>query len=150
MGEYRDNPYSQFNFLVSLGDIDPGQVRAGFTEVSGLELSVETIEYRNGNEATNAVRKMPGMTKYGNVTLKRGVIGSTDLFDWIREARDGSPEVRRTVVIQLLSEDRQSTAQTWTLRNALPMKYVGPTLSAQANEVAMEELVLACEGLELE
>ena len=148
MAVYRENPYSQFNFLVSLGQADPNEPQAGFSEVSGLGVEVTPIEYRNGNERSNWPRKLPGLAKVSDVTLKRGLIGSTDLYDWIRQAINGDPQLRRDVEISLLSEDRQATVQSWKLTNAWPMKYSGPTLSATTNEVAMEELVLTCEGFE--
>ena len=150
MATYRENPYSQFNFLVNLGEVDPASPQGGFNEVSGLSLEVEVIEYRNGNEANNAPRKLPGLAKYGDVTLKRGVIGSLDLFDWFRQASDGDHNLRRDVTIQHLAEDRQTIVQTWKLTNAWPRKYSGPALSAQGNDVAIEELVLACERIDTE
>lgn len=148
MAVFRDNPYSRFNYLVNLGAGDPGSVQAGFAEVAGLSIDVQVIEYRNGNERSSAPRKLPGLSKVGDVTLKRGVIGATDLFDWLRTARDGNPE-RRNVVVQLLSEDRQTVAQEWRLLNAWPVKYSGPDLAATTNDVAIEELVLTAEGLDV-
>jgi phage tail-like protein len=145
---FRDNPYSRFNYLVNLGAGDSGSVQAGFAEVAGLSIDVQVIEYRNGNERSSAPRKLPGLSKVGDVTLKRGVIGATDLFDWLRTARDGNPE-RRNVVVQLLSEDRQTVAQEWRLLNAWPVKYSGPDLAATTNDVAIEELVLTAEGLDV-
>jgi len=147
---FRENPYSRFNYLVDLGGgSDAGSVQAGFAEVSGLSIDVEVIEYRNGNDPSNAPRKLPGLSKVGDVTLKRGVIGSTDLFEWLRTAIHGKPE-RRNVTVRLLSEDRERVVQEWRLRNAWPRKYSGPELSATANEVAIEQLVLACEDFEME
>lgn len=148
MAVFRDNPYSRFNYLVNLGAGDSGSVQAGFAEVAGLSIDVQVIEYRNGNERSSAPRKLPGLSKVGDVTLKRGVIGATDLFDWLRTARDGNPE-RRNVVVQLLSEDRQTVAQEWRLLNAWPVKYSGPDLAATTNDVAIEELVLTAEGLDV-
>ncbi|MGF1609188.1 MAG: phage tail protein [Kiloniellales bacterium] len=148
MAVFRENPYSRFNFLVNLGTGDEGSVRGGFAEVTGLSLEVQVIEYRNGNERRNAPRKLPGLAKVGEITLKRGVIGSNDLFDWLRTARDGMPE-RRDVTVQLQSEDRTTVAQEWRLLNAWPTRYRGPELSATTNDVAIEELVLTCEGLDI-
>ena len=84
----RDNPYIAFNFLVNLGTGDTGSIQAGFQEVSGLNMEVNIADYRNGNEATNHVRKVIGMHSFGDVTLKRGLIGALDLWEWIR-ARAG-------------------------------------------------------------
>ena len=151
MATFRERPYSQFNFLVDLGTGDADSVQAGFQEVSGLGLEFTPAEYRNGNESLNAVRKINGMYKVPDVTLKRGVIGATDLYEWINQVRDGAQgESLRTVTIELLGEDRTSTAAAWVLEGARPMKYTGPTLNGKGNEVAIEELVLACENLRIE
>jgi phage tail-like protein len=148
MAVLRDTPYGGFNFRVQLG-ADPGSVLAGFYEVSGLAAEVGVTEYRSGNDASNAPRKVLGLAKYSDVTLKRGLIGSTDLWDWFRTARDGAPE-RRDVVIQLLSEDHTQVVMAWRLRGCFPVKYVGPTLRATASDVAVEELVLSVERVDVE
>jgi phage tail-like protein len=145
----RERPYSQFNYLVDFG-VDPTSVQAGFQEVSGLGLEVTVAEYRNGNEKDNAPRKITTGYKVTDVTLKRGVIGESSLWDWLNEVRNGSQEALRTVTIQLLSEDRQTVAQAWKLSNARPTKYTGPTLSGKGTETAIEELVLACERVDAE
>lgn len=151
MATFRDRPYSQFNFLVDLGTGDTETPQAGFQEVSGLGLEFTPAEYRNGNEASNAPRKINGMFKIPDVTLKRGVIGATDLYEWLEQIRTGQQQDSlRTVRIQLLSEDRTETAATWVLDGARPMKYTGPSLNGKGNEVAVEELVLACENLRME
>ena len=151
MATFRERPYSQFNFLVDLGTGDTDTPQAGFQEVSGLGLEFTPAEYRNGNEPTNAPRKVNGMFKVPDVTLKRGVIGATDLYDWINQIRDGlQQDSLRTVRIQLLSEDRGAVAATWVLENARPMKYTAPSFNGKGNEVAIEELVLACENLRME
>lgn len=151
MATFRERPYSQFNFLVDLGTGDTDTPQAGFQEVSGLGLEFTPAEYRNGNEPTNAPRKINGMFKVPDVTLKRGVIGATDLYEWINQIRDGlQQDSLRTVRVQLLSEDRSEVAATWVLEGARPMKYTGPSLNGKGNEVAVEELVLACENLRME
>jgi len=148
MAVFRERPYGCFNFRVDFGD-GAGEAQSGFTEVSGLSAEAESIEYRNGAEAQLAPRKLSGLTKYGDVTLKRGVIGSTSFWDWFRATRDGAPE-RRNVVVQLVSEDRTNVVVSWKLRNAFPIKYVGPTLDARTSEVAIESLTLSVEGIEVE
>ena len=80
MAEFRERPYGQFNFLVDLGTGDTSSAQAGFQEVSGLGMEITVAEYRNGNEKDNAPRKMTGMYKVPDITLKRGVIGSTGMF----------------------------------------------------------------------
>jgi phage tail-like protein len=106
------------------------------------------IEYREGADRVNTARKLPGLAKYPNVTLKRGITGSTDLFEWWKSVRDGQVQ-RRNVTITLLDEQRQAVLR-WHLRDAWPVKIEGPTLNATGNEVAIETLELAHEGLEIE
>src|SRR6476661_519115 len=126
----RDNPYSAFNYIVSLGgtqgDGSLGTVIGGFSDVSGLGVDVSYSEYRNGNEKFNTVRKIPNTHKLDDVTVKRGLVGSDDLFAWLKTVRDGTADPRQ-VTITLLDEARPSVA-TWTLRNAQPKKWSGPTL----------------------
>jgi phage tail-like protein len=151
MAEFRERPYSQFNFLVSIGGGSTDDVKAGFQEVSGLGVEVTVAEYRNGNEKLNAPRKINGMFKVPDVTLKRGVIGAEDLYEWLSEVQDGKQDDSlRTVKIELLSEDRSSTAVTWRLVNARPLKYTGPSLNGKGTDVAVEELAISCENIELE
>jgi len=150
MAEFRERPYSQFNYLVDLGTGDTESPQAGFQEVSGLGMEITVAEYRNGNEKDNAPRKITGTYKVPDVTLKRGVIGSLDLYQWLNEIRNGSQNSLRNVTIQLQSEDHNTIAMTWSLKNARPIKYTGPSLSAKGTDVAVEELVLACERIEME
>jgi phage tail-like protein len=153
MAEWRANPYLQFNFLVNLGPgaNDPGQNDAGFQEVSNIGTEVAVTEYRNGNEKRNNVRKITGLNKSTDVTMKRGVMGTLTLFNWLKAIREGDQNGgMRTVVIQLQSEDRKAIAQTWTLHGARIMKYVCGPFSAKGNDVAMEELTLAYEWLDIE
>jgi phage tail-like protein len=140
----RDNPYLNFNFVVDIGLGD----ELGFSEVEAPSGEIEVIEYREGADRVNTARKLPGLAKYPNVTLKRGVTGGTDLFEWWKSARDGQVQ-RRNVTITLLDEQRQPVLR-WLLRNAWPVKIDGPSLNATGNEVAIESLELAHEGLELE
>jgi phage tail-like protein len=151
MATFRNNPYGAFNFLVSLGgtqgDGGEGAIVGGFSDVSGLGVDVSYSEYRNGNEKFNTVRKVPNTHKLDDITLKRGLVGSTDLFEWIKTVRDGTADPRN-VTITLMDEARNPVA-VYTLRNAQPKKYTGPTLAAKGGgEVAMEELSLVHEGIE--
>ena len=152
MPVFRDNPYPAFNYVVSLGDAqgsgELGAIIGGFSDVSGLGMEVKYSEYRNGNEKVSTVRKIPNTHTVDDVTLKRGVVGSTDVFDWLRTVRDGVADAR-TVTITLLDESRQDTVCTWTLRRAQPKKWTGPTMAAKGGgDVAMEEIVLVHEGIE--
>ncbi|MBB5019131.1 phage tail-like protein [Chitinivorax tropicus] len=149
MATMRDNPYGAFNYTVSLGEGDEASVVAGFSDVSGLGNEQNYSEYRNGNEKFNTVRKIPNTFKNDDVTLKRGLIGSTDLFEWIKRVREGVYEPRQ-VTVTLLDEARQPVA-TFRLRNAQPKKWTGPTLAAKGGgEVAMEELQLVHEGIDFQ
>ena len=151
MAEFRERPYSQFNYLVTLGDEDPASPNAGFQEVSGLGLEINVAEYRAGNSRENGPMKIHGTFKATDVTLKRGVIGATDLTEWLFQVRDGAQaDALRNVTIELLSEDRQTTAMTWKLGNSRPIKYTAPSLNAKGTDVAIEELVLACERIDVE
>jgi phage tail-like protein len=150
MATFRDTPYAAFNFLVEL---EPGQgkeVFAGFSEASGLNLEITVAEYRAGNDPVNYVRKIPGITKSGDVTLKRGVIGASNLYEWIDTVRRGDiASAKRTVQVKLLNETRSDVVVTWTLRGAMPLKWTGPSLAAKGGgDVAIEEFVLSVESLE--
>jgi phage tail-like protein len=146
----RDRPYAQFNFLVDLGTGQTEGPDAGFMECGPIETSVDLIEYRNGNERENAVRKVTGLNRAADVTLKRGIIGSLGLYEWLNQIRNGDQSAIRTVVIQLLSEDHTQVVQTWKLLRARIVKHVSGPLNAKATDVAMEELTLAYERLEME
>jgi phage tail-like protein len=144
----RTTPYGAFNFLVNLnGPRGEDQILGGFSDVSGLSTEITIAEYRNGNDKPNHVRKVPGIYKTGDVTLKRGIVDSTDLWAWITQTREQGIAARRTVVITLRDE-MGTSVQKWTLTGVVPMKYTGPTLAAKGGgDVAMEELVLSSESL---
>ena len=149
MAELRERPYSQFNFLVDLGTGDNDSPQAGFQEVGGLSMEITAAEYRNGKEKNNAPRKIVGIHKVPDVTLKRGVIRSVDLYEWWDEVHNGSPEALRTVTVQLQNEDRTSIVQEWKLTNTRPVKYTGPSRGPKGTDLAIEELVLSCERIDL-
>ncbi|MGD2205803.1 MAG: phage tail protein [Anaerolineae bacterium] len=139
----RDDPYAQFNFLVELD----GLAVAGFTEVSGLTAESDVIEYRNGNDEAT-VRKLPGLRKYSNITLKRGYTQNLELWEWRKTAEDGQTE-RRDGVIVLLDEARQPVLR-WIFRSGWLSKYEGATLNSTTNEAAIESIEIVHEGLVLE
>ncbi len=145
----RDKPYSQFNFLVDVG-IDPTGPIGGFQEVSGLGMEITVAEYRAGNKKDGAPDKIHGTYKVPDVTLKRGVMGDDSLYSWLDAVRNGDQDEIRTVTISLLSEDRETTAQSWTLTGARPIKYTGAQLAGNGTDVAVEEFVLACERIDME
>src|SRR6266446_2982263 len=122
MAELRDRPYVQFNFLVDLGTGNTEGPDAGFQEVSGIGMEVTVAEYRNGNEKENSVRKITGLNKSTDVTLKRGVIGSLNLYNWLNQIRNGNQTAFRTVTIQLQNEDHTAVVATWKLLRARIIK----------------------------
>lgn len=143
----RTTPYGAFNFVVNF---DGGELFGGFSDVSGIGTELTIAEYRNGNDRENHTTKSAGLTKFNDVTLKRGVVSSIALFQWVKAARTQGPAAKKNITILLLDEAQQPV-QSWILRGVLPMKYTGPTLAAKGGgEVAMEELVLSSEGLEME
>lgn len=150
MAVVRDRPYVQFNFHVNLGDGVTNTPQAGFQEVSGIGMEVTITEYRPGNYAFNNVIKTAGLNKATDVTLKRGVIGSLDLYRWLDDVRNGASNGLRTVTVELKNEDRSQTVQTWRLINARIMKHVSGPFNAKGTDVAMEELTLSYERLEME
>lgn len=151
MAVQRDDPYGAFNFLVDLGTGDTESVSAGFQEVSGLNTEMTQAEYRNGNEKLNHPRKISGMYKVGDVTLKRGMIGATDLYEWIDQTRKGDQAAMRSVTISLQDEAHDGPVMTWRLTRARPMRYTAPSLNGKGGtDVAIEELVVSCEDLVIE
>jgi phage tail-like protein len=136
----RDDPYKAFNFLV---EID-GVALAAFSEVSGLESETEVIEYRAGGES-NAVRKLPGLTKHANLVLRRGVTQDAELWNWRKTVVDGKVD-RRNGSIVLLDDDRTEILR-WNFFHGWISKWAGPTLNAKGNEVAIETIEIAHEGL---
>ena len=146
----RDNPYGAFNFIVRLGtDGGEDQIVGGFSDVSGLGNEVKYSEYRNGNDPENHVRKVANTESTDDVTLKRGVIGDLRLFEWLKATREGAHDPR-TVTITLLSEAKEPAVR-YVLTSAQPKKWVGPTLAAKGGgEVAMEELQLVAERIDVE
>ena len=150
MAVLRDNPYGEFNFLVDLGTGATEGPEAGFQECSDIGQEVTVVEYRNGNDRLNSVRKLTGLNRALDVTLRRGVIGSLNLYQWLDQILDGDQGAARTVRIHLQSEDRSAIVMTWTLLRARPVRHVAGPLNAKGTDVAMEELTLAYERLEIE
>lgn len=146
----RDYPYSQFNFHVSWDGLNENTVYAGFQEVSGLGLEMTVAEYRAGNWSENSSRKVNTTYKTPDITCKRGVLGALDLYIWLDAVRNGTQGQLKTVTIKLMSEDRTATVMTWKLLRARPMKYTGPSLNGKGTDLAIEELVLSSERIELQ
>jgi phage tail-like protein len=150
MAVLRDRPYAQFNFLVDLGTGNTDGPEAGFQECSAIATSVDVVEYRNGNDKENSPRKLTGLSKVADVTLRRGIIGSLNLYAWLDQVRNGDAAALRDVVIQLQNEDHTAVVMTWRLRRARIVKHTSGPLNARGTDVAMEEMVLAYERLEIE
>jgi len=150
MAVLRDRPYVQFNFLVDLGNGVTDGPQAGFQELSNVGMEVTVAEYRTGNMKENSVQKITGLNKATDVTLKRGAIGSLDLYNWLDQIRNGDQSAYRTVTIQLQNEDHTQVVQTWKLLRARIIKHVGGPFNAKGTDVAMEELTLAYERLQME
>lgn len=153
MAVLRDNgrPYVQFNFQVQLdpGD-DPKSIDGGFQEISGMGLEVTVSEYRPGNYVENSVMKITGMNKSADITMKRGIFGSLKLYQWLHAIRNGDQSQLKNVVVHLMSEDHTAVVLTWKLLRARPIKVTMGPLSAKGTDVAMEEMVLAVERVEVE
>ncbi len=146
-----DYPIPKFHFQVEWGE----NFRIGFTEVSGLDFETEVIEYREGNSKKYNKTKQPGLTKFSNVTLKRGTFeGDFDYYkEWrktyfFQEGNKTGSQYRRTVTIKLLNESHEAII-TWKLLNAWPSKVQSTDLKADGNEVAIETMELVHEGLEI-
>ena len=139
----RNDPFKDYSFLVEIDGI----ALAAFSEVSGLSAEAEVIEYRNGSDLTST-RKLPGRVRYGNVTLRRGLTTSRELFDWWMTVVNGNVQ-RRNVAVVLLDDARQQVLR-WLLHSAWIAKIEVGSLQAKGNDVLIESVELAHEGLELE
>jgi phage tail-like protein len=140
----RVDPYAGYNFSVELDGI----TRAGFRECSGLENSQNAGEYREGTDRNLSVRKLPGLVTHGDVTLSRGVTSDAKLWEWREKAAKGAVE-RHDISITLL-DDVGNARITWNLFAAWPRQWTGPSLNATADELAVEQLVLAYERIEVD
>ena len=150
MAVMRERPYTEFNFLVDLGTGVTEGPEAGFQEISGISQEVSVTTYRNGNSKENSVLKLTGLNKAQDVTLRRGIIGSLELYNWLNDIRNGNQNALRNVTIQLQNEDHTAVVQTWKLMRARITKHTSGPFNAKGTDVAMEELVLAYERLEME
>jgi phage tail-like protein len=141
----RVDPYKSFNFTVQFD----GAAVGGFTEVSGLGLEVEVIEYREGSDG-NVVRKLPGLTKYNNITLKRGYIGDTTLSDWINSFATGSDDsIRKDITINL-ADDAGDTIRNFNLTDCFPIAWNLSPLTLEEQVPLTEELVLSCDIMQIQ
>jgi phage tail-like protein len=142
MAAQRNDPYKAFNFLV---EID-GLPMASFSEATGLESETAVIEYRTGDEYLT--RKLPGLTRFANIVLRRGITQDRGLWDWRQSIVDGNLD-RRNGMIKVLDDQRNEVLR-WNFRNGWICKWEGSAFDAKSNEVAIETIEIAHEGLELE
>ena len=137
----RKDPYHGFRFIVQIDGI----TRGGFRECSGLDSSQDPVEYREGNEPLRA-RKLPGLNKSSNISLKRGMTDDKDLWTWRKKAIDGKVDRKNGSII--LMDDAGEEKIRWNYVDGWPTKWTGPTFNATANEVAIETMDIAHEGVE--
>jgi phage tail-like protein len=149
MAIYRDEPYSGMNFVVDLGTGEVEGPDAGLLEVVFPDATVQVLEYRNGNDRTNEVTKTQTLARYGNITLRRGVIGSLSWYEWWNAARNGDQGVERNIRVSLLSEDR-NVVLTWIFRRARPVRHHFSPLNALSADTLIESLDVAFERIEME
>jgi len=136
----RNDPYGGYNFLVEIDGI----TRAGFRECSGLDTSQDAGEYREGTDPLT-VRKLPGLIKYSNISLKRGITDDAELWEWRKTVMDGQVE-RKNMSIILMNDAREEKLR-WNVKNCWPTKWEGPGFNATSGDVAVETLEIAHEGL---
>jgi phage tail-like protein len=143
-------PYHSYSYLVDLkSSRKPEQPLGGFSEVSGIKTELHIAEYRDGNDKAHHVHKYSGMHTCGDVTLKRGVVDTSDLWDWIKDARTNGVDAQRDVTITLRDE-ANNPVEIFKLHNVVPKGYTSPPLKGTATgELAIEELVLAPENIEV-
>jgi len=147
--KFREDPYGGYNFEVVINGVsdDGTAVKGSFAEVSGIEVEIQPIEYRNGAEDIT-VRKIPGLKKFPNLVFKRGIIGDPALWNWIQEAMDG--KVRRTEGAVVLLDENKQEVMRWNFVRGWPCKWTGPGLNAKNNEIGMETLEICHEGIKLD
>ncbi|MBD2450068.1 phage tail protein [Nostoc sp. FACHB-152] len=137
----RKDPYRAYNFLVEIDGI----TRAGFRECSGLDSAQDPIEYREGNEKFLTVRKLTGLVKYSNISLKYGITDDQELWEWRTKAVQGAVERKNGSIVLL--DDLGQEKMRWNFREAWPTKWTGASFNATANEVAIETFEIAHEGV---
>lgn len=145
----RDDPYAGHNFEILVTGIsdDGTAVKGSFAEVSGLEVTIDPIEYRTGAEGTT-VRKIQGLKKFSNIVLKRGIIGDLAFWNWMVRGMNGL--VFRTEGSVLLLDENKVEVMRWNFRRGWPTKWTGPALNAKNNEIAIETLEICHEGLSID
>lgn len=141
----RNHPYGNAQFVV---EID-GLVATAFEQVLLPELTIEAVEYRDGNDVQRAARKLPGLASYSNLVLKRGFVGSLELYQWWQQTMQGDENARRNMAVILLDEERNQVAR-WQIANAFPTRYTFSALDAMDGSALVECLEVAFDTLRME
>ena len=136
----RKDPYRGHSFLVEIDGI----VRAGFRECSGLDTSQDPVDYREGTDALT-MRRLPGLVKYTNITLKWGIVDDTELWDWRQKAVDGKVERKNGSIVLL--DDTGAEKLRWNWQAGWPSKWTGPSLNLDSPKVATETIEIAHRGI---
>ena len=142
-------PFKKYNYKVEI----KGITEASFSEVSGFDASIDVIEYREGDEGVNYSRKMNGLTKFGNVTLKWGMTSSINFYEWVMDVSQGKAlgEDRcKDITITLFDDDGTTALAVWNLFGAWPSKYTAPDFNASSSEIAFESVEIVYENMERE
>lgn len=139
----RIDPFTVGHFLVNID----GVAASAFSEVSGLEAAIDVVDYRAGNSNLSAEQKLPGLTRYSNIVLKRGLTADLSLWTWFNSIVNGNL-VRKDIAITLL-DATEKPLLTWRIRKAWPSRWIGPFLNAASSEIAIESLEIVHEGLDL-
>lgn len=143
-----EDPFPTYRYIMTIDDIDDS---IQFKEVSGLESTTEVIEYQESGDTQQPLKKLPGRTKYTNITIKRGITSNLGLWEWYSEivdnARDGLTRVNAIITLR---DGNEGEEKTYTLSEVWPCRYKGPDLDAQGDDIAFEEIEFVCESLEIE
>ncbi|MBO5451773.1 MAG: phage tail protein [Lachnospiraceae bacterium] len=142
-------PFKKYNYKVEI----KGITEASFSEVSGFDASIDVIEYREGDEGVNYSRKMSGLTKFGNVTLKWGMTSSVSFYEWVMDVSQGKvldEDRNKDITITLFDDDGTTSLAVWNLYNAWPSKYTAPDFNASSSEIAFESVEIVYESMERE
>ena len=145
MAVLRTQPYGNAQFSVEI----EGIAETAFDQVLLPEVSVEVVEYREGGDRERASRKLPGMTKYSNIILRRGYMGSLSLYEWMQQVRQGETNTLRLVAVTLLDEERNPVTR-WVIHNAFPVQHTFSILDAMDGSTLVEQMELAFESAEME
>jgi phage tail-like protein len=137
------DPYLVSNFRVEIDSI----ASATFSEVHGLDVSIDIVDYRTGTSLQGTAEKLPGLVRYENITMKRGFTQNTDLWNWVKNILNGVSDKRSVSIV--LQDAQHNDVLRWNVQNAWPCRWSGPALHAGSSEIAVETLEIAHEGIEL-